>query len=216
MAIWDEASNQVSTARINILLPHRPRRRLDSFRGSSGILRLRDSLVDSGNNNYAMTARADSPPYGIDYPTHRPTGEHLGAESTLPYLSPDFRGQKLLVGANFASAGIGILNDTGIQFVNIIRISQQLQYFGQYQQRLSALVGAAREEAGQPSAGFDNTRRERLRPQLLFGTVLGEVAPVRFAGLRSIRDLPSTKNPRGSFYLRLMLLLGRTLGRAVG
>jgi phospholipase/lecithinase/hemolysin len=34
-----------------------------------------DSLVDNGNNNYlATTARADSPPYGIDYPTHRPTG----------------------------------------------------------------------------------------------------------------------------------------------
>lgn len=34
-----------------------------------------DSLVDSGNNNYlATTARADSPPYGIDFPTHRPTG----------------------------------------------------------------------------------------------------------------------------------------------
>lgn len=34
-----------------------------------------DSLVDNGNNNYlATTARADAPPYGIDYPTHRPTG----------------------------------------------------------------------------------------------------------------------------------------------
>ena len=34
-----------------------------------------DSLVDNGNNNYlATTARADSPPYGIDYPSHRPTG----------------------------------------------------------------------------------------------------------------------------------------------
>ena len=34
-----------------------------------------DSLVDNGNNNYlATTARADSYPYGIDYPTHRPTG----------------------------------------------------------------------------------------------------------------------------------------------
>lgn len=34
-----------------------------------------DSLVDSGNNNYlATTARADAPPYGIDYPTQRPTG----------------------------------------------------------------------------------------------------------------------------------------------
>jgi hypothetical protein len=34
-----------------------------------------DSLVDNGNNNFlATTARADSPPYGIDYPTHRATG----------------------------------------------------------------------------------------------------------------------------------------------
>lgn len=34
-----------------------------------------DSLVDSGNNNYLATpARADFPPYGIDYPTHKPTG----------------------------------------------------------------------------------------------------------------------------------------------
>lgn len=44
-------------------------------------------------------------------------GEAIGAEPTLPYLSPQLNGQRLLVGANFASAGIGILNDTGIQFV---------------------------------------------------------------------------------------------------
>ncbi|CBI37236.3 hypothetical protein VitviT2T_009939 [Vitis vinifera] len=114
-----------------------------------------DSLVEQGNNNYlATTARADSPPYGIDYPTHQATGrfsnglnipdiisEQLGAESTLPYLSPQLTGQKLLVGANFASAGIGILNDTGIQFLNIIRISRQLEFFQQYQQRVSALIG---------------------------------------------------------------------------
>ena len=34
-----------------------------------------DSLVDNGNNNYLLTtARADNYPYGIDYPTRRPTG----------------------------------------------------------------------------------------------------------------------------------------------
>ena len=34
-----------------------------------------DSLVDSGNNNYLVTtARADAPPYGIDFPSRRPTG----------------------------------------------------------------------------------------------------------------------------------------------
>ncbi|XP_054803324.1 GDSL esterase/lipase At5g33370-like isoform X2 [Prosopis cineraria] len=117
-----------------------------------------DSLVDSGNNNYlATSARADSPPYGIDYPTRRPTGrfsnglnipdlisQQLGAESALPYLSPRLRGDQLLVGANFASAGIGILNDTGVQFLNIIRMYRQLEYFKEYQRRLGALVGAER------------------------------------------------------------------------
>ncbi|KAH6802410.1 GDSL-like Lipase/Acylhydrolase superfamily protein [Perilla frutescens var. frutescens] len=115
-----------------------------------------DSLVDSGNNNYlATSARADSPPYGIDYPSHRPTGRFSnglnipdlisqsigGKESPLPYLSPELTGQRLLVGANFASAGVGILNDTGVQFVNIIRIFQQLEYFQQYQERVSGLIG---------------------------------------------------------------------------
>ncbi|XP_051121188.1 GDSL esterase/lipase At5g33370-like [Andrographis paniculata] len=114
-----------------------------------------DSLVDNGNNNYlATTARADAPPYGIDYPSHRPTGrfsnglnipdiisEHMGWEPTMPYLSPELTGQRLLVGANFASAGVGVLNDTGVQFVNIIRPFQQLQYFEQYQQRVREIVG---------------------------------------------------------------------------
>ncbi|GMH10368.1 hypothetical protein Nepgr_012209 [Nepenthes gracilis] len=114
-----------------------------------------DSLVDSGNNNYLVTtARADTPPYGIDSASHAPTGrfsngrnipdiisEQMGSEPTLPYLSPELTGPKLLVGANFASAGIGILNDTGIQFLNIIRIYKQLQYFNQYQQRVRRLIG---------------------------------------------------------------------------
>lgn len=45
------------------------------------------------------------------------SGERIGSEPTLPYLSPELQGEKLLVGANFASAGIGVLNDTGVQFV---------------------------------------------------------------------------------------------------
>ncbi|RZB46534.1 GDSL esterase/lipase isoform D [Glycine soja] len=121
-----------------------------------------DSLVDNGNNNYlATTARADAPPYGIDYPpSHRPTGrfsngynipdlisQRLGAESTLPYLSPELSGNKLLVGANFASAGIGILNDTGIQFVNVIRMYRQLHYFKEYQNRVRALIGASQAKS---------------------------------------------------------------------
>ncbi|GAU38433.1 hypothetical protein TSUD_396130 [Trifolium subterraneum] len=116
-----------------------------------------DSLVDNGNNNYLpTTARADSPPYGVDYmPSRRPTGrfsngfnlpdligQHIGlSEPPLPYLSNELTGQKLLVGANFASAGIGILNDTGIQFVGILRMFQQFSLFEQYKERLSRVVG---------------------------------------------------------------------------
>ena len=51
------------------------------------------------------------------------SGQQLGTDLLLPYLSPQLTGQKLLVGANFASAGIGILNDTGVQFVSLTSIS---------------------------------------------------------------------------------------------
>jgi len=47
-----------------------------------------DSLVDNGNNNYlATTARADSPPYGIDYPTRRPTGRFSNGLSIPDFIS---------------------------------------------------------------------------------------------------------------------------------
>ncbi|XP_038880291.1 GDSL esterase/lipase At5g33370-like [Benincasa hispida] len=117
-----------------------------------------DSLVDNGNNNYlATTARADSYPYGIDFPTHRATGrfsnglnipdyisQQLGSEFLLPYLSPEFNGRRMLDGANFASAGIGILNDTGIQFINIIRMFRQFEYFEEYQRRVGRIIGDER------------------------------------------------------------------------
>ncbi|KAJ6422705.1 hypothetical protein OIU84_027638 [Salix udensis] len=84
-----------------------------------------DSLVDNGNNNYLILSvkiLARNPPCLISV--------------------PELTGQRLLVGANFASAGIGILNDTGIQFLNIIRMYKQLEYFEQYQRRVTALIGA--------------------------------------------------------------------------
>ncbi|GJX81057.1 GDSL esterase/lipase LTL1 [Tanacetum coccineum] len=119
-----------------------------------------DSLVDNGNNNYlTTTARADNVPYGIDYPTKRPTGrfsnglnipdlisEAIGSEATLPYLSPNLTGERLLVGANFASAGVGILDDTGNQFFNIIKMSAQMQYLEQYKQRVGEIIGQEQTE----------------------------------------------------------------------
>lgn len=58
--------------------------------------------------------------------THYESGESMGAEPTLPYLSPQLTGRRLLVGANFASAGIGVLNDTGIQFVSLVLIDTHI------------------------------------------------------------------------------------------
>ena len=56
-------------------------------------------------------------------------GEHWGMDSPLAYTDPANTHEMLLRGANFASAGAGILNDTGLifvltwtQFVHKIRI----------------------------------------------------------------------------------------------
>ncbi|KAL9262847.1 GDSL esterase/lipase LTL1-like protein [Drosera capensis] len=101
-----------------------------------------DSLVDSGNNNFlATTARADSPLYGVDYPSHKATGRFSNGHNIPDILK--LTGSRLLVGANFASAGIGILNDTGIQFLNIIKITNQMEYFEQYQQQVAQQIGDA-------------------------------------------------------------------------
>ncbi|KAK8517967.1 hypothetical protein V6N12_016801 [Hibiscus sabdariffa] len=105
-----------------------------------------DSLVDNGNNNYlATTARADSPPYGIDYPSHKPTG-HFSNGLNLPdiismlYIFTSFP-FICEVCMNFRCIDTGILNDTGIQFVNIIRIFRQFEYFQEYQTKLTNILG---------------------------------------------------------------------------
>ncbi|GAV76825.1 Lipase_GDSL domain-containing protein, partial [Cephalotus follicularis] len=86
-----------------------------------------DSVVDSGNNNRLNTViKANFPPYGRDFVTHRPTGrfsngklatdftaEFLGFTSYPPaYLSQEARGKNLLTGANFASAASGYYDRT--------------------------------------------------------------------------------------------------------
>uniref|UniRef100_A0A452YCD7 GDSL esterase/lipase n=1 Tax=Aegilops tauschii subsp. strangulata TaxID=200361 RepID=A0A452YCD7_AEGTS len=170
-----------------------------------------DSLVDNGNNNYLMTtARADSPPYGIDYPTHQATGrfsnglnipdiisEQIGAEPTLPYLSPELHGAKLLVGANFASAGVGILNDTGIQFVREHREGEPAAAL------LRRVPGEAARAGGrvpgdadrEPGAGAHHPRRQRLRQQLLPHPLLPPLPPVLPPRLRPLPHLRVQEDP---------------------
>ncbi|KAL9257811.1 GDSL esterase/lipase-like protein, partial [Drosera capensis] len=171
-----------------------------------------DSLVDNGNNNYLVTtARADSLPYGIDYPTHRATGrfsnglniadiisEKIGSQPPLPILSPQLNGENLLLGANFASAGVGVLNDTGLQFLNTMKIYRQFELFEQYQEQLASLMG-------------DESSQQRVN-QALYLIVLGGNDFVNnyflpYSARPAQLDLPNFANLVISEYQKILLRL---------
>ncbi|WVZ72386.1 hypothetical protein U9M48_020855 [Paspalum notatum var. saurae] len=116
-----------------------------------------DSQVDVGNNDYvdnSFIGKANMPPYGRDFKDHVATGrfcngklpidiiaERLGFSSYPPaYLSPQASGQNLLIGANFASAGSGFYDDAPFKS-QYITLSQQLEYFKEYQSKLAAVTG---------------------------------------------------------------------------
>ncbi|XP_030456302.2 GDSL esterase/lipase At5g45670-like [Syzygium oleosum] len=100
-----------------------------------------DSLSDNGNNNDLKTqAKANYPPYGIDFPegvTGRFTNgrttvdipsvpKHLGFDK---YIQPfaTAKGCEILVGVNYASGGVGIRDETGQQLGDRISFNHQLQ-----------------------------------------------------------------------------------------
>ncbi|KAL5987478.1 lipolytic enzyme [Asimina triloba] len=102
-----------------------------------------DSLSDDGNNNGLPTAaRANYPPYGVDFVngiTGRFTNgknvvdyiaEFLGLPCPPPYLglSPDKR-SKIITGVNYASAAAGILPETGTRMGKNIQLSEQVDNF---------------------------------------------------------------------------------------
>ncbi|MCO5552460.1 hypothetical protein L7F22_005972 [Adiantum nelumboides] len=113
-----------------------------------------DSTVDAGNNNYMTTViKADFPPYGLNFDTHKPTGRfsdgrivpdfiasRVGIPFPLPYLHPDAKGDKILKGINFASSASGFFDSTANHF-NVAPLSRQLQWFRQYKVQLSGSVG---------------------------------------------------------------------------
>ncbi|XVE61582.1 hypothetical protein DITRI_Ditri06bG0052100 [Diplodiscus trichospermus] len=117
-----------------------------------------DSVVDVGNNNNLITLiKANFPPYGRDFVTHSPTGrfcngklatdfiaEFLGFTSyPAAYLSRDARGNALLTGANFASAASGLYDRTA-NLYGAIPLTQQLNYYKEYQTTLVNQVGEAK------------------------------------------------------------------------
>ncbi|KAA0025307.1 hypothetical protein IC582_018820 [Cucumis melo] len=120
-----------------------------------------DSVVDVGNNNNLLTVvKANFPPYGRDFVTHTPTGrfcngklatdftaENLGFSSYPPaYLSQDATGNKLLTGANFASAASGFYDGTA-QLYHAVSLTQQLNYYKEYQSKVVNMVGTEKANA---------------------------------------------------------------------
>ncbi|KAL2516302.1 GDSL esterase/lipase APG [Forsythia ovata] len=115
-----------------------------------------DSAVDVGNNDYIHTIfKANYPPYGRDFKNQEPTGrfcdgklatditaETLGFTTYPPaYLSPQASGKNLLIGANFASAAAGYDDQTAI-LNHAIPLSQQLEYYKEYQTKLAKVAGS--------------------------------------------------------------------------
>ncbi|KAL0354605.1 UNVERIFIED_CONTAM: GDSL esterase/lipase APG [Sesamum radiatum] len=120
------------------------------------IITFGDSVVDVGNNDYVNTIfKANYPPYGRDFKNQEATGrfcngklatditaENLGFTSYPPaYLSPKASGKNLLLGSNFASAGAGYDEHTSL-LSHVIPLSQQLEYYKEYQGKLAKVAGS--------------------------------------------------------------------------
>ncbi|KAG8659040.1 GDSL esterase/lipase At5g08460 [Manihot esculenta] len=114
-----------------------------------------DSSVDCGTNNYLGTfARADRPPYGRDFDTHKPTGrfsngripvDYLALRLGLPFI-PSYLGQMgtvedMIHGVNYASAGAGIIFASGSELGQRISLIQQIQQFSDTSQSFILALG---------------------------------------------------------------------------
>uniref|UniRef100_A0ACD5VV30 Uncharacterized protein n=1 Tax=Avena sativa TaxID=4498 RepID=A0ACD5VV30_AVESA len=112
-----------------------------------------DSLVDNGNNNdIASLARANYPPYGIDFPAGA-TGRFSNGLTTVDAISrllgfedyiPAYAGannDQLLSGVNFASAAAGIRDETGQQLGQRTSLGGQLRNYQLAVQLLMSILG---------------------------------------------------------------------------
>ncbi|KAG2605101.1 GDSL esterase/lipase At5g37690-like [Panicum virgatum] len=151
-----------------------------------------DSMSDVGNNNYLLLslAKCNYPWYGIDYKTGYPTGRFtngrtigdimaakFGAPPPVPFLSLYMTDDEVLGGVNFASGGAGLLNETGIYFVQYLSFDNQISYFEQIKNAMIAKIGkkAAEETVNgaifQIGLGSNDYVNNFLRPFMADGIV---------------------------------------------
>ncbi|KAI8536492.1 hypothetical protein RHMOL_Rhmol10G0260900 [Rhododendron molle] len=115
-----------------------------------------DSLTEVGNNNYMQysLAKSNFPYYGIDYPGGQPTGRFtngrtigdiisakLGIPSPPAYLSLAPNADAILEGVNYASGGAGILNDTGLYFIQRLSFDDQIKNFEKTREAIKMKLG---------------------------------------------------------------------------
>lgn len=114
-----------------------------------------DSIIDPGNNNRLNSIiKCNFPPYGKDFMGGIPTGrfsngrvptdllaDEFSIKQYIPaYLDPNLRPEDLLTGVSFASGGCGYDSLTS-EIASVISLSQQVQYFKEYTQKVKQLVG---------------------------------------------------------------------------
>ncbi|KAL5557438.1 hypothetical protein UlMin_039674 [Ulmus minor] len=130
-----------------------------------------DSTADVGTNNNLSVqkrAKADFPFYGIDFPNSKPTGRFSNGLNTVDFIA-QFLGYKrsplpfvclvkhkkrqqsykrqLLKGANFASGGAGLQNNTGNFLGDVISFEVQIQQFALVRNISSDLLGDVEAKA---------------------------------------------------------------------
>ncbi|WOK91927.1 GDSL esterase/lipase [Canna indica] len=120
-----------------------------------------DSLSDVGNNNYLplSLAKSDYPWYGIDYYDGIPTGRFtngrtigdiiaakLGIPSPPPYMSLSMNDDAILQGVNYASGGAGILNETGLYFIQKLSFDDQISCFEMTKLAIARKIGRVAAE----------------------------------------------------------------------
>lgn len=111
------------------------------------------SLTDNGNNNMRSTLlKSNYLPYGIDFPTG-PTGRFSNGQNIPDFIAkllgfgnpiPPFAtatGSGIVKGVNYASAGAGILDDTGRALGDQISMNRQLSNHQMTISRLAPLLG---------------------------------------------------------------------------
>ncbi|XP_074311488.1 GDSL esterase/lipase At1g71250-like [Silene latifolia] len=120
----------------------------------SGMFAFGDSEIDSGNNNFLSSiAKSNYWPYGIDF-GQGPTGRFCNGQTvidmlgnklkipTIPaFADPTAVGLKILSGVNYASAGAGILDETGRHWGARFSLSQQVVNFERTVDQLRNLIG---------------------------------------------------------------------------